>query len=127
MSKHLRIETPEPGRRRRYTAEQKRALLDDAVRPGGSISTTARRYGVAPSLLFQWKRTMSEEGQKGLESSERLVPVSEVKRLQERVRELERALGRKTMENEILTEAVRLTQQKKTASRANSSGKGGGR
>ena len=70
---------------------------------------------------------MSEEGEKGLESNERVVPVSEVKRLEERIRELERALGRKTMENEILTEAVRLARQKKRTSRATSSGKGGGR
>ncbi|MGH1346007.1 MAG: transposase, partial [Nannocystales bacterium] len=55
MSDELRdLQPAQPGRRRRYTAEQKRALLDDAAKPGGTISETARRYGVTPSLLFQW-------------------------------------------------------------------------
>ena len=112
MLKQLKIETVEPGRRRRFTSEQKRALLDDAARPGGSISATARRYGVAPSLLFQWKRLMDDAGDEGLEANEPVVPISEVKRLEAKIRDLERALGRKTMENEILTEAVRLAREK---------------
>lgn len=37
---------------------------------------------------------------------------SEVRKLEERVRELERLLGRKTMENEILREALAKTQAK---------------
>ena len=36
-----------------------------------------------------------------------------MRRLEERVRELERLLGRKTMEVEILKEAVELTRAKK--------------
>jgi transposase len=41
-----------------------------------------------------------------------VVAASEVRRLQERVRELERLLGRKTMEVEILKEALDLAQTK---------------
>ena len=37
----------------------------------------------------------------------------ELRRLEERVRDLERLLGRKTMENEILKEALELAQAKK--------------
>jgi transposase len=42
-----------------------------------------------------------------------VVAVSEVRRLEERVRELERLLGRKTMEVEILKEALDLARAKK--------------
>jgi transposase len=42
-----------------------------------------------------------------------LVAASEVRHLEERVRELERLLGRKTMEVEILKEALDLARAKK--------------
>jgi transposase len=41
------------------------------------------------------------------------VPAAELRRLEERVRDLERLLGRKTMENEILKEALELARVKK--------------
>ena len=41
------------------------------------------------------------------------VPAAELRRLEERVRDLERLLGRKTMENEILKEALDLARAKK--------------
>ena len=46
-------------------------------------------------------------------SDESVVGSSEVRRLEERVRELERLLGRKTMEVEILKEALTKAQAKK--------------
>jgi transposase len=36
----------QPERRRRWTAEQKLALVAEAVRPGASMTQIARRYGV---------------------------------------------------------------------------------
>ena len=65
----MNLEPVRPGRRRRYTPEQKRALLDHAAAPGGSISETARTFGVAPSLLFQWKRVMDDATKKGLNAN----------------------------------------------------------
>ena len=50
MSDEIILEPREPGRRRRYTAEQKRRLLEEAERPGASVSEVARRYGVPPSI-----------------------------------------------------------------------------
>ena len=43
-----------------------------------------------------------------------MVPAADMRRLEERVRELERLLGRKTMEVEILKEALDLTRCKKS-------------
>jgi hypothetical protein len=42
-----------------------------------------------------------------------VVPATELRRLEERVRDLERLIGRKTMENEILKEALDLAREKK--------------
>jgi transposase len=32
------------------------------MQPGMTVSAVARLYGVAPSLLFQWRRRMNEGG-----------------------------------------------------------------
>ena len=56
---------------------------------------------------------MSEGGQEAVRADEDVVAASEVRRLEERVRELERQLGRKTMEVEILKEALDLARAKK--------------
>ena len=46
----IELEPARPGRRRRYTAEQKRARLDEAAKPGGSISETARQWNCAEKM-----------------------------------------------------------------------------
>ena len=56
---------------------------------------------------------MSEGGQEAVRADDDVVPAAEVRRLEERVRELERLLGRKTMEVEILKEALDLARAKK--------------
>lgn len=53
---------------------------------------------------------------KGLESGEDVVPASQLKQAEARIRELERMLGKKTMENEILQEAVKIAREKKLIS-----------
>ncbi len=59
------------GRRRRFTPEQKPALLREAARPGSSLSKTARQYGVAVSLLSQWKRLMDDATESSLTRDEK--------------------------------------------------------
>jgi transposase len=56
---------------------------------------------------------MSEGGKEAVRADDEVVAASEVRRLEERVRELERLLGRKTMEVEILKEALDLARAKK--------------
>lgn len=55
---------------------------------------------------------MSEGGKQAVRADEEVVPASDVRKLEERVRELERLLGRKTMEVEILKEALDLARAK---------------
>jgi len=56
---------------------------------------------------------MDEGGAMAVGSNEPVVGAFEVRKLEERVRGLERLLGRKTMENEILREALAKTQVRK--------------
>jgi transposase len=100
-------------RRRRFTTEQKLLVVNETLQPGMSISYVARRHGLSPSLVFRWRRLMSEGGKEAVRVDEGVIGASEVRRLEQRVRELERLLGRKTMEIEILKEALDLARVKK--------------
>jgi transposase len=100
-------------RRRRFSTEQKLAVVAETMQPGMSISYVARRHGLSPSLVFRWRRLMSDGGQEAVRADDDVIAASEVRRLEERVRELNRQLGRKTMEVEILKEALDLARAKK--------------
>ena len=100
-------------RRRRFSTELKLSVVAETMQPGMSISYVARRHGLSPSLVFRWRRLMSEGGQEAVRADDAVVAASEVRRLEDRVRELERLLGRKTMEVEILKEALDLARAKK--------------
>ena len=103
-------------RRRRYSLDQKLAVLAEAAQPGMSISYVARRHGISPSLLFLWRRRMTEGGKEAVRVDDEVVGSAEVRALEKRVRELERVLGKKTLENEILREALKVAQEKKLIS-----------
>ena len=60
---------------------------------------------------------MKDGGMSAIESGDEVVSASEMKALNKKVRELERMLGRKTMEAEILREALEVAQSKKLISR----------
>jgi transposase len=100
-------------RRRRFTAEQKLSFVHEAMQPGMTISYVARRHGISPSLIFGWRRRMKEGGQEAIRADDEVVEKAEILALQKQVRELQRVLGKKTLENEILREAVKLAHEKK--------------
>ena len=100
-------------RRRRYSAEQKLALVEETMQPGMTVSAIARLHGVSPSLLFKWRQLMSQGGRVAVKADEDVVAASRVRDLEQRVRELERLLGRKTLEVEVLREALAAAREKK--------------
>ena len=112
--------------RRRWTTEQLR-IIEESFEPGETVSSAARRHGVAPNLLYRWRRLLSEGGTAAVDSDEPVVGNSEVKKLEDRVRELERMLGRKTMEVELLRDALSKAAPKKQISRPILLPKDGGR
>ena len=42
--------------RRMRTADERRAIVEEAMQGHRQASAVARRHGIAPSLLFRWKR-----------------------------------------------------------------------
>lgn len=100
-------------RRRRWTTAEKVRLVEEAMQPGMSVSYVARRARIAPSQLFAWKRRMLEGGATAVQADDDVVGAGRVRELEKRVRDLERMLGKKTMEVEILKEALDLAAPKK--------------
>lgn len=100
-------------RRRRWTADEKLRIVEETLEAGESVSAVARRHGVAPNLLYRWRRLMTEGGAVAVQADDGVTGNGEVRRLEERVRELERQLGRKTLEVEILKEAIAKSRAKK--------------
>jgi transposase len=95
-----------PARRRRWSTEQKLRIIEDSYAPGTSVAEAAHRHGVAANLLFRWRKLLAEGGAAAVGSDEEVIGASEVRKLEARIRELERQLGRKTLEVEMLKEAL---------------------
>ena len=93
-------------RRRRWTAAEKVRIVEETFEPGMTVSLVARRHGVAPNQLFTWRRLVVEGALTAAGSGEQVVPASDYRALQSQVRELQRLLGKKTLEAEILKEAL---------------------
>jgi transposase len=125
FEEHVDIIT-DGGRRRRWPAAEKLRIVAESFEPGETVSSVARRNRVASNLLFRWRKLMSDGGAIAVSSDESVVGNSEVKHLKRQVQELERLLGRKTMETEILKEALDKASQKKRMSRLPLLPNGGG-
>jgi transposase len=105
-------------RRRRWAVEEKISWVRRSMEPGMTISIAAREAGVAPSQLFTWKRLYLEGGLSAVGANESVVAASELQEAQRRIKQLEQALGRKTLENDILREAVDFAKSKKWLARS---------
>ena len=79
-------------RRRRWTPNEKRTIVQETYEPGKSVSSVARQRGIIPSQLFYWRRRMEDGALTGVGSEERVVPESQIKELELRIRQLERVL-----------------------------------
>ena len=110
------VEVLGPERRRRWSREAKAAMVAETYEPGSSVSLVARRHGVAPSQLFGWRRLAEGGALAAIGGGEPVVAEREAQALRQRIRDLERLLGRKTMEAEILKEALDLARSKKLLS-----------
>ena len=104
--------------RRRYTSLEKKHFVEETYRSGSSVSYIARENGITPSLLYKWRHAMEDGSLTGIDCEDGVVPKKEVKKLKaRRIRELEAALGRKTLDVDVLKEAVKIGREKKLISR----------
>jgi transposase len=88
--------------RRRFTATFKRQVVEELLSESSTLAQLSRRYDISSGLIVHWKKRYEEGG---------LVegPSQSEKTLSARNAELERMVGRLTMENELLKKAVEYT------------------
>ena len=86
-------------KRRRFTQDFKRSVVEQLLSETAGPAELCRRYNIAAGQLYTWKKQYA---------SGRLDPEpSKEAELEARVRELERLLGKVTLENEFLKKAVK--------------------
>ncbi|WP_437435666.1 transposase [Escherichia coli] len=100
-----------PEKRRRRTTQENIAIVQQSFEPGMTVSLVARQHGVAASQLFSLAQAMP--GLTAVAAGEQVVPASELAAAMKQIKELQRLLGKKTMENELLKEAVEYGRAKK--------------
>ena len=84
---------------RRFTQDFKRSIVEQLLSKAATPTELCRRYNISSGQLYTWKRQYTQ-GKLDLEPSREA-------ELAARVRELERMLGKVTLENEFLKRAVR--------------------
>jgi transposase len=103
-STHEETTLSETRRYRRFTAQQKLELVMASLRGERSIAELCREHQISESLLRRWRDVALEAAGERLAGTQERSVQSEQRR---RMAELERALGRKTYEAEILGNGFR--------------------
>ena len=75
-------------RRRRFSIRDKLIAVQESNEPGMTVSYVARKYGISPSLLFNWRRRMAQGGKQAIEADDDEVAAGEVRELKRRMRGL---------------------------------------
>jgi len=60
----MKIEVLGTERRRRWSLQDKLQILEETLQPGVTVTEVARRHGLAPSVVFTWRR-LAREGRLG--------------------------------------------------------------
>src|SRR2546422_4009385 len=91
--------------RRVFTTEFKRATVQRIVGGEKTVAELSRELDIAPSVIRNWKRFAEAGATTAVQASEDVVPGQPPARAYTKIRELERLLGKKQMEVEILQAA----------------------
>ena len=95
--------------RRSFTQEFKREITEAIVSGKISQLEVSKKYSISPVVVSRWKKEYYQG--KFFENTN-----PDYARLQVKVKELERMVGRLTMENDALKEMVKLVEPQKKAS-----------
>jgi transposase len=85
-------------KQRTFTAEFKRGVVEELLSGVSRPAQICRRHNISSSLLYRWKKQYGQ-GRFGNEPTE-------VAAMQERIEQLERLVGKLTLENEFLKRAL---------------------
>jgi transposase-like protein len=89
---------------RTFSVQKKLEIVLAGLRGDVSVKDLCRQHQIAETLYYSWREKLLEGGKTALAGKEERQGERELKR---KIRELERALGRKTYELEVAGEALR--------------------
>ena len=89
---------------RKFTAQQKTELVLASLRGPKTITELCREHEISDSRLRKWREQFLAAGAERLQGKSERTEADELRR---QVRQLERALGRKTLEVEVAGELLR--------------------
>jgi transposase-like protein len=97
--------------RRRYGYYEKRAILEEHINLGLSLSILSRKYQIHPVTLYSWKRmlTVSEDTPQKPNIEEIL---AENERLKKENKHLKKSVANLSIDKSILTDAVEILKKK---------------
>ncbi len=89
---------------RTWTVQQKLEIVLAGLRGEMSVAEVCREHQISETLFYTWREKLLEGGAERLSGKEERTELVE---LRKRVRDLERTLGRKTYELEVLGNGFR--------------------
>lgn len=108
----------QPEQRRGRSVDKKLAIVRETCEPGASVSGVARRHQVNANQVFAWRKVYQDGSLSAVSAGEQVVPASDLVEAIKQIRKLQRLLGKKTMEVEILREAMEYGRAKKLIARS---------
>src|SRR5258707_11805255 len=90
---------------RSFSPQFKREQVSRLVKGEVTISELSRELGISRSVLQRWKHLIAQGGETAVAANEDVVPASELRAAQQKIRELERLIGKQAVDLEILPAA----------------------
>jgi len=89
--------------RRRFSAEEKLAVVLAGLKENANVAEICRNHGISQTLYYHWKDAFLQGGKTALDGRS---GKKEVEALKSQIAHLERTLGKKAVEIEILKKAL---------------------
>ena len=93
--------------RRWFTREHKEQIVKEVER-GANRAEVCRKYGITEQQFLKWRHALHTGSRSGLRSDSMVISKTRLQALQKNVDELERALGRNSLEVDILKKAFEI-------------------
>jgi transposase len=97
--------------RRIFSVDFKRGVVQQILQGEKTLAELSREHDVTPQNIREWMRRYESGATAGVRAGEDVVPASELQAALAKIKELEQALGRKTMEVEILRAAQEVVKK----------------
>ncbi|RZO02744.1 hypothetical protein EKG40_25895 [Pseudomonas moorei] len=88
-------------------------MVRESLEPGQNVSVVAQRNGINANQLFLWRKLYQDGSLSAVSVGEAVAPASELNDALKQIRELQWMRGKKTIEAEILKEAVEIARSRK--------------